>query len=105
MWPHHNCIIVKDNRYHWCASVFYKGQQYFTLIEVNPSKDNYSKVRGYDILMKLDKLKLITILSRAEIFVLMYEKKINILPAYKMKITEKMNLEIMLKECDYVVQE
>ena len=103
MLPHLNCIVVKDNRYHWCASIFWIGlQQYFSLIEVIPSKDRFSKVRGYDILMKMDKLKLITVLSRKEILELYYEKTIKILPEFKMAITDKMMFEILIKETDAV---
>jgi len=103
MLPHLNCIIVKDNRYHWCASIFWIGMdQHFTLIEVIPSKDRFSKVRGYDILMKMDKLKLITILSRKQILELYYEKTIKILPKWKMAITDKMMHEILIKETDVV---
>lgn len=104
MLPHLNCIIVKSNRYHWCASVFWRGlEQHFTLIEVNPNKDRFSKVRGYDIIMKMDKIKLITILSRNEIKHLSYEKTITILPEWKMGISDKINLEIIKKELEYAV--
>lgn len=104
MLPHLNCIIVKNNRYHWCASIFWRGlDQHFTLIEVIPSLDRFSKVRGYDIMMKMDKLKLITILSREEIKHLSYEKTIKILPEWKMGISDKMNLEIIKKELEYVM--
>ena len=103
MLPHLNCIVVKNNRYHWCASVFWIGsEQYFTLVEVNPSRDRFSKVKGYDIMMKMDNLKLITILSRDEIMNLKYEKTITILPEWKMGISDKMNLKIIKKELDVV---
>ena len=103
MLPHLNCIIVKDNRYHWCASIFWIGlDQHFTLIEVRPSRDRFSKVKGYDILMKMDKLKLITVLSRKKILELKYEKAIVILPEWKMAITDKMMFEILIKETDAV---
>lgn len=103
MLPHLNCIIVKDNRYHWCASIFWIGlDQHFTLIEVIPSRDRYSKVKGYDILMKMDKLKLITVLSRKKILELKYENAIVILPEWKMAITDKMMFEILIKETDVV---
>jgi hypothetical protein len=103
MLPHLNCIVVKDNRYHWCASIFWIGlDQHFSLIEVIPSKDRFSKVRGYDILMKMNKLKLITILSRKQILELYYEKKIKILPEFKMAITDKMMFEILIKETNVV---
>jgi hypothetical protein len=67
-----------------------------------PSRDRYSKVKGYDILMKMDKLKLITVLSRKKILELYYEKSIKILPEWKMAITDKMMFEILIKETDAV---
>jgi hypothetical protein len=52
--------------------------------------------------MKMDKLKLITILSRKEILELYYEKTIKILPEFKMAITDKMMHEILIKETNVV---
>jgi hypothetical protein len=52
--------------------------------------------------MKMDNLKLITVLSRKKILELYYEKSIKILPEWKMAITDKMMFEILIKETDAV---
>jgi hypothetical protein len=72
------------------------------LVEVKPSCDRYSKVKGYDILMKMDKLKLITVLSRKKILELYSEKSIVIMTEFKMAISEKMMFEILIRETDAV---
>jgi len=101
MLPHLNCIIVKDNRYHWCQSMFTNGLTYCILLEVKPVKDNFTKVKGYDILMKDGKIKLITILSVNDLNLMQRDAMLRITPVHKMAITEKMNYEIVKKMLEY----
>jgi hypothetical protein len=74
---------------------------YCILLEVKPVKDNYTKVKGYDILMKDGKIKLITILSVNELNWMQRDAMLRITPIHKMAITEKMNYEIVKKMLDY----
>ena len=101
MLPHLNCIIVKDNRYHWCQSMFTDKLTYCILLEVKPVKDNFTKVKGYDILMKDGKIKLITILSVNDLNLMQRDAMLRITPIHKMAITEKMNFEIVKKMLEY----
>ncbi len=52
--------------------------------------------------MKMDKLKLITVLSRKKILELYSEKSIVIMTEFKMAISEKMMFEILIRETDAV---
>jgi hypothetical protein len=101
MLPHLNCIIVKDNRYHWCQSMFTDKLTYCILLEVKLVKDNYTKVKGYDILMKDGKIKLITILSVNDLNLMQRDRMLKITPIHKMAISEKMNYEIVKKMLEY----
>jgi hypothetical protein len=74
---------------------------YCILIEVKPVKDNYTKVKGYDILMKDGKIKLITIISVNELNLMQRDAMLKITPVHKMAITEKMNFEIVKKMLEY----
>jgi hypothetical protein len=74
---------------------------YCILLEVKPVKDNFTKVKGYDILIKDGKIKLITILSVNELNVMQRDMMLKITPVHKMAITEKMNFEILKKMLEY----
>lgn len=81
--------------------MFTNGETYCILIEVKQSKDNYTKVHGYDILTKDGNIKLITIVSVNELKFMLDEKVIRINPYHKMSISEKMNFEILKAMVNY----
>lgn len=70
-------------------------------MEVKPVKDNYTKVKGYDILTKDGNIKLITILSVDDLNLMQRDGELRITPEHKMAISEKMNLEIIKKMLDH----
>jgi len=81
--------------------MFTDGLTYCVLLEVKPVKDNYTKVKGYDILTKDGKIKLITILSVDDLNLMQCDGELRITPEHKMAISEKMNLEIIKKMLDH----
>ena len=81
--------------------MFTDGLTYCILLEVKPVKDNYTKVKGYDILTKDGNIKLITILSVDDLNLMQRDGELRITPEHKMAISEKMNLEIIKKMLDH----
>lgn len=106
MLPHLYCILEftrnEEKVYLWCVSVFYKGEQCFSFIEVTKGRDNgyvnYSIKRYRDGLW-------IVILDRVKIIAQIKEKRIKITDTYKsINVSDKEMFEILKKELNYVVQ-